>query len=335
MRKFLRRVAACGALLVFSSAQAVDIKPRQFTFAFTQPLDSSHGAGAQHFADLLAKKSAAKLKVKIFGGGVLGGEAQVLSALRGGTIDISVMAPSLLVGTIKEYAIWDLPFLIQTSAEADSAMDGPVGQGLLAKLPERGMIGLTYWEHGFRNLTNNKRAVAKLEDIDGLKIRVLQNPLYVDVFKALGANAVPLPFPELYGAMESRAVDGQEQPYASILANKFNEVQKHLSITRHIYNPLLVLVSKKAWDQLSAEQQQMLRQAAVETSAYQRGVARDLDAKALIELKSKGMAVTEVSAKELDRMRERIAAATAPYTREIGEPLVQLQEQLRKLRAGK
>ncbi len=145
------------------------------------------------------------------------------------------------------------------AVEADAVLDGPVGQKVMDKLQEKGLVGLVYWENGFRNMTNNKRPITKVEDFDGIKLRVMQNNVYLDSFRKLGANAVPLPFSELFSALETRAVDGQENPYNTIPSSKFFEVQKYLSVTNHVYSPWIMLASKKWWDQLSKAELKKLR----------------------------------------------------------------------------
>ena len=137
-----------------------------------------------------------------------------------------------------------MPLTFNSEQEADAVLDGTFGQKLLAKLPEKGLVGLGYWENGFRHITNSKRPINKADDLAGLKMRVIQSPLYLDTFNALGTNATPMPFTELYTAMEQGAVDGQENPVGLILASKFYEVQKHLVLSRHIYSTWVLLMSK-------------------------------------------------------------------------------------------
>ena len=143
------------------------------------------------------------------------------------------------------------------------------------KLQEKGLVGLVYWENGFRNMTNSKRPITKLEDFDGIKLRVMQNNVYLDSFRKLGANAVPLPFPELFSALETKAVDGQENPYNTILSSKFFEVQKYLSVTNHVYSPWIMLASKKWWDQLSKAEQKVLLDAARASREFERRDTRE------------------------------------------------------------
>ncbi|WP_207462671.1 TRAP transporter substrate-binding protein [Azospirillum sp. SYSU D00513] len=335
--KLLRTgLLAAGAALMAGAVQAADIKDRTIKFAFVQNIDNHWGAGAKKFAEVVSEKSGGKLKIKLFAGGVLGGDVQTVSAMQGGTIEMSMMAPSLLVGLVPDFSVFEFPFLFRSPQESDAVLDGAAGKTLIGKLPEKGIVGLSYWEHGFRNLTNNKRPIAKWEDIQGLKIRVIQVPLYIETFNALGANAVPLPLPELYTALETGTVDGQENPLASIESSKFYEVQKHLSTTNHTYNPLIVLASGKFWDKLTEDERKLLLEAAEEVKPYQRQVSRDMNAKVLERLKASGMTVTEISEAEKARMAEKLKPVTDKFAAAADQTLMQqLRADLEKARAGK
>ena len=323
---------ACAA----TSVSAADIKDRNIKFPIVNQMDHPQGLGAKKFADLVEQKSGGKMKVKVYPGGTLGGEQQVASAMQGGTIEASMMAPAQLVGMIKEFVILDFPFAFANERQADAVLDGPVGKKLMDKLPEKGLIGLGYMEQGYRSITNSKRPVNKLEDIQGLKIRTILNPLYIDMLNALGANAVPMPFPELYVALESKAVDGQENPYATAEASKFYEVQKYMSATKHIYNPQMMLVSKKFWDQLSADEKKILETAALEARDYQRKVAREMSDKSRQYLISKGMQINDIAPQELARMRDKVKPVVDKYAAQVGEPLVkEFYQELEKAKALK
>ena len=180
----------------------------------------------------------------------LGNDATMISALRGGTQEMTVPDSSTLVGLVKDFGVLNFPLLFNNEQEADALLDGPFGQKLLTKLPEKGLIGLAFWENGFRQVTNARRPINTATDISGLKIRVIQNPLFIDTFNTLGANALPMPFPELYSALEQKTVDGQENPTATILSSKFYEVQKYVVMSKHIYSVWVLLISKKTWDAL-------------------------------------------------------------------------------------
>ena len=175
-------------------------------------------------------------------------------------------------------------------------LDGPLGKQLTAKLPEKGLVALAFWDLGFRNITNSKRPITKGEDLDGIKLRVIPNPVFLDTFKTFKANPLPLPFAELYNALESKAVDGQENPFSVILSNKFYEVQKYLSVTNHVYAANIILMSKSFWDKLSPVEQKLLQDAANEARDYQRTASREVATKAIGELKAKGMTINEVGA---------------------------------------
>ena len=326
---FLLAAATGGSL-------AADIKERTIKYAVLYDIDHPHGLGAKKFAELVGQKSGGKINVKTYAGATLGGEIAVVSSMQGGTIEMSAIGTPQLVGLVKEYSVLDFPFLFNDEKEADAIVDGPIGTKLLDRLPEKGLIGLVFFEHGFRQLTNSKRPVGKLEDLQGLKIRVQQNAVAIDTFNALGANAVPLPFPELYTALEQKAVDGQENPFNSIEVAKFYEVQKYLSVTKHNYTPLVLLVSKKFWDKLTPDEKKILRESATEARAYQRKVSRELNEKSLQNLKAKGMEVTVISPQEMARMREKTKPVADKYTKEVGEPLVnELYAEIDKVRKQK
>src|SRR5215207_5517192 len=278
MRRLNAKMAcfAMSSLLVITGAgQAADVSERTLRVGFVQAKDHPQGLALEKFADAVAKNSDGKLKVRIFGDGALGGDAAVISALQGGTIEMTLVATGLLTGHVKDFGIFDLPFLFNDYKEADAVLDGPIGKRLADKLPEKGLIALTYWDHGFRNLTNSRRPVASPEDIKGLKVRVLQLPIHIDMFNALGANAVPMPFPELFTALEMKTVDGQENTFSSIETSKFNEVQKYVSTTNHVYQPLILLFSKRVWDRLSQDERTILSAAAAQVQAEARKVSRD------------------------------------------------------------
>jgi len=337
-RKILAVASALGAALLTAAlpAQAADIKPRLIRFGYGLAENSNQGRAVKVFADEVNKLSGGKMKVRAIGGAALGPDTQMQQALIGGAQEMMVGSTATLVGIAKEMALWDTPFLVNNVREADALLDGPVGDKVKAKLTDKGLVGLVYWENGFRNLTNSKHAVNKLEDLNGIKLRVMQNNVFLDSFKQLGANAVPLPYSELFTALETNAVDGQENPYNTILSAKFYEVQKYLTVTNHVYSPWIVTVSKKFWDGLSKDEQAVLQQAAVKSRDFERKDTRDEAAKALAELKTKGMAVNELSPAETARMRDKLTRVNAGIATQVGMDLWnETQGQLTKLRGGK
>jgi len=335
VRGMVASVVVMAALLPVE-VNAQNVASRTFRVAYVQAKDHPHGLGAQRFADIVQQKSGGKMKVATFGSGTLGGDAQVISSLQGGTIDMTMVSPGLLVGLEKEYALLDLPFLFNNYKEVDAVLDGPVGKKLLEKLPAKGLIGLGYWDHGFRNVTNSKRPIMKLEDLAGLKIRVIQIAQFIEMFNTLGANAVPMSFTELYTALETKTVDGQENPLATVEASKFYEVQKFASLTQHVYNPLVTIFSKKTWDRLSPDERKIIQDAANEAGAYERKVSRETNEKAAEVLKSKGMAVNPIAPQEIERMREKVKPVTEKFVKEGGEALAQeIYAEIAKVRGKK
>jgi TRAP-type transport system periplasmic protein len=325
-------VAAFGLALVATIAPAQE--PTSLRVAYVQSPDHPHGLGIQRFAELVQQKSAGKISVKTYGSATLGGDAAVINSLRGGTVDMTVVIPGLLTGMVKEYVLLDLPFLFNSYAEADAVLDGPVGRKLLAMLPDKGLIGLGYWDHGFRIVTNSRRPITKVEDFSGLKLRVPQSNIFLETFSALGANAVPMPIPELYGALESKAVDGQENPYAAVEAIKFNEVQKYASATLHAYNPLVVIFSKQRWDKLTPAERTIIQEAASEAGAYERKVSREANEKSADSLARKGMTLNAVAPQEITRMRDKVKPVTDKYLKEGGEALAgEMMAEINKVRA--
>ncbi len=285
-------------------AMDVHAQERVIKFGHLNNPDHPVSLGVKKFAELLAAKSGGKLKVQEFPSSQLGNELQQQSALQGGVQEMSAPATTSLAGIVKDFGLIDFPFAVADFRQADALLDGPFGQALLAKLPEKGLVALGYWDLGFRNVTNSKRPIAKAEDLEGLKIRIIPNPVFVDTFKAFKANPVPMPFAELYTALETKAVDGQENPFAVILSNKFYEVQKYVSATNHVYAANIMLVGKKFWDRLSPQEQQWMAEAANEARAYQREVSRQAAQRAVADLQAKGMQYNDVAPAERARMSQ-------------------------------
>jgi len=338
--KTTRRTVTAAALALLAcvplAAFAQDIKPRLIRFGYGLNEQSNQGRAVKVFAEAVEKASGGKMKVRAIGAAALGPDTQMQQALIGGAQEMMVGSTATLVGITKEMALWDTPFLINSGKEADALLDGPVGQKVIAKLPEKGLVGLAYWENGFRNLTNSKRPVTKLEDLEGIKLRVMQNNVFLESFKTLGANAVPLPFSELFSALETKTVDGQENPFNTILSSKFFEVQKYLSITNHVYSPWIVLVSKKWWDSLSKDEQKVLLDAAIASRDYERKDTREEAGKALADLKAKGMQINELTPAESARMRDKLTRVNAGIAANVGMDLWnETQSELVKIRARK
>lgn len=318
-RFFIKSLLAFTTLAVLGGAHA---QVRTIKFANQNAKGHPIVLGMEKFAELVETKSGGKLKVNVFPGGALGSDQANLSALQGGTLEMASMNSGIFASIVKDFAVYDFPFLFSNTSEVAAVVDGPVGRQLHAKLEEKGLVGLAYYELGFRQITNSKRPITKADEIAGLKLRVIPNPINIDWVSALGANPTPLPFPELYAALEQKAVDGQENPVATIQGAKLFEVQKYMTLTNHQYNPQSVVMSKKFWDSLSAGDRKIVQEAAVESAKFQREQSHAAASGILESLKKSGMQVNELPPAELARLREKIKPVIAKHTASVGEATV-------------
>jgi tripartite ATP-independent transporter DctP family solute receptor len=333
-RRTIASLIAGATLLVATSAFA---QFTERTIKFTNGVNEDHpvGAGVKKMQEVLNAKTGGKIKINAFWGGAAGGDLPATQALRAGTQEMVCTSSSPLVGIIKELGVFDLPFLFANEKEADAVLDGAAGQYFNKKLEAAGLVNLAYWENGFRNLTNSKRAVAKVEDFDGVKVRVMQNAIFLDTFKTLGSNPTPMAFGEVFTALETKAIDGQENPFSTIETAKLYEVQKYLSVTRHAYSPFFVLYSKKLWDQLNPQEQAALREAALAGQTVQRDASRAQDEKSLAMLKARGMVVSEFSPAEKARIVAKLKPIYDKHVPNIGaEAVTIVQDALKKARGG-
>ena len=328
-RLFLKTLIASLALAATGLALAQE---RGIRFATQNPKGHPITLGMERFAEIVAAKSGGKLKINLFPGGVLGGDAQNVSALQGGTIDMVVLNAGILASQVKDFEVFDFPFMFASPQEADAVVDGPFGRMMFDKLDPKAIHGIAYWELGFRQITNSRRPIAKVDDIAGLKLRVIPNAINVDWVSALGANPTPMAFPEVYAGMEQKAIDGQENPLTVINANKFFEVQKHVALTNHQYNPQAVIVSRRLWDSLSEAEKKLLSDAALEAGIYQRKTSREMMGAALDNMKKNGMQVTEFSPAEQAKLREKLKPVIDKHGAAIPDTLKALQAELAKLR---
>ncbi|WP_028237905.1 TRAP transporter substrate-binding protein [Stutzerimonas azotifigens] len=333
MKRLLLATLAVATLTgaMAANAQSDEIRSRMIRFGYGLNEDSNQGRAAKLFADEVAKASGGKLKVRTFGAASLGSDDQMQNALIGGAQEMMVGSTATLVGITEEMAVWDTPFLFDSEQQADAVLDSEVGRKIMDKLEEKGLVGLVYWENGFRNMTNNVRPIEKVDDFSGIKLRVMPNPVFLETFKLLGANAVPLPFSELFTALETKAVDGQENPYNTVLSSKFYEVQKYLTVTNHVYSPWIVTASKRWWDSLSEAERDILMAAAKKARDAEREDTRAEAARALAALKEQGMQVNELSPEVTAQLREKAQPAIQSVIDRVGQDLFQeVEAELKK-----
>jgi len=303
---------------------------RLIRVAFSLSQSSPSYIGMKKFAELLEQKAKGCFDVKIFHSAQLGEDAEILEKMQQGALEMTFMSSTPVAAVAKEMMLFDFPFLFQNEKAVDRILQGPFSAKILGQLDQYGLHGLALAENGFRDLTNSKRQVGRLEDFRGLKIRTMINPIHVETFKLLGAEPAPLPFGQLYSALSQRAVDGQENPLSTIYSSNFYEVQKFLTLTHHVYTPFIMMYSKPLWDQLSEEEKQLIGQAAKESALYTTEKNRNLTAKLIPELESKGMQIARISDAELRRVQAAVSPVFEKYKGQVGARLMEeLLEQVK------
>lgn len=319
-KQFLLTTATTCVLFASSVHAQAEIKLR---FGYETPRSDTQHITAQKWNDILKERTKGALSLRLFPDSTLGNAAAMISSVRSGIIDIEMSGSPNFSGLVPEMNVIDIPFIFKDEAHAYKILDGEVGDLLLKKLEDQGLKGLAFWDVGFRSITNSKHSIHTPEDVKGLKIRTNANPMYIEAFKQLGANPVPMSFSELYTALETRTVDAQEHPIGVVWSAKLYEVQKYLSMSKHAYTPLIVVMNKKKFDELSPEIQAILISSAKEMGQYQRQLNKENEVMIIAGLKKAGVEVIE----DLDRSKFEaiIAQKGRDYFKErYGDELIKL-----------
>lgn len=330
-----RRIAlAAMATLALSATSAfAEIKAK---IGHAMPESHPQATAMNKFAELVGTYTKGNLKVQAYHSAVLGSDEKQLQAVQAGTQEFYIGTLAPLSTRVKEVQVWDLPFMFQNQKEVYAVLDGNSSKQIFQKIEPAGLVGLTWSGMGFRNLSNSKRAVTKLEDVSGLKIRVMANPVALATWKAIGANAVPMAFAEVFPALEIKALDGQENPLLHMYSNKMQEVQKHISVTNHVYTPVALVASKKFWDTLTPADKAGVQKAAVEAGLLQRKLLDEGDADVVAKFKAAGVTMSSVSPAELARIQEKVKPVVAEFAPKIGEDFVKgFYAEIDKARAAK
>ncbi|RKD22943.1 ABC transporter substrate-binding protein [Ammoniphilus oxalaticus] len=279
--------------------------------------------GLEKFKEIVERDTNGSIVVENYHSGQLGDDRAMMEALQLGTQEMTCPSTAPIANFVPGFSVFDIPFLFPNEEVADQVLlKDPVGQELLDMLPEQGMVGLAYWENGFRDLTNNKHEVKTVADFKDLKIRTMENKLHLAAFRALGANPTPMAFSELFTAMQQGTVNGQENPIATIYLQKYNEVQKYLSLTHHVYSPFVLLLSKKFWDESTPEEQEIMKKAAQEAGDYERKLVREANGEYVDDLKAAGMTVTEITEADRAEMKKVTDAVLPQFVDTIGKDIV-------------
>jgi tripartite ATP-independent transporter DctP family solute receptor len=288
--------------------------------------DGFHAA-ATKFKELVAERSDGKITVEIFPNATLGDERTLLEGMQIGTVDMGVITNGPVSNFLEEMAVFELPFLFPSPEAAYKVLDGEIGQELLDRLSEVNLKGLAYAERGFRNLTNSKRPINSPADLSGLRVRVMENPVYIDSFRQLGADAIPMAWTEALTAMQQGTIDGQENPVGVVYSFKLNETQTNMTMTRHTYAPAIFVMGMPKWNELSEETQQIVRQAAQEAAEYERALNARLEGEQLQALKDAGMTVVENA--DLSAFSAAVQPVYEKYGEKFGDYLPRIQEALK------
>jgi tripartite ATP-independent transporter DctP family solute receptor len=275
--------------------------------------------GMVKFKELAEEYSNGTLEIQIFPNNILGAEREMVEGMQLGTLDLAVTSTGVLSNFVPLMGIVDLPYLFRDRDHVFRVLDGEVGDTLLGKFESVGIVSLGWWENGFRHFTNSKKAIEKPEDVKGLKIRVMENPVYMAFIEALGGAPTPINAAELYTALQSGTVDGQENPIPAIFTNRFYEPQKYLSLSAHTYSPAVFHVSKATWDKLTDEQKEAIKKAEKEARDYERELNNQMAIEQIDQLKEKGILVNEVD-------KDAFVAACQPvhqkFENEFGKDLI-------------
>lgn len=297
----------------------------EYTIRASIGLNSEHPQykGLLKFKEIVEEETNGAIEVETYHSGQLGDDRTAMEALQLGSQEVTSPSTAPVANFIPEFAVFDIPFLFPNEQVADAVLDGEVGTKLLEMLDEQNLVGLAYWENGFRDMSNSVRPIESLADFEGLKIRTMENDLHLAAFREIGANPTPMAFTELFTALQQGSVDGQENPLSTIYLEGFHEVQDYISDTHHIYTPFVFLVSKPFFDGLPEDYQEILRSAAVEAGQYQREINRAANEEYKQGLIDAGAEFTEMSDEAIDEMREAVQPAVDEFSETIGKDLVE------------
>lgn len=312
MKKFPLAVALCALLGATGAAGAQTV----LKIGYATSKESHYGVGSTVFCDELEKGTQGRYKCQHFPNSALGGEREQIEAVQLGTQDIVNTSTGPLGNFVPEVKIVDIPFLFRNYDHARKVMDGPIGQDILKKMQAKGLVGLAWTENGFRHMTNSKHPIVKAEDAKGLKMRTMENKVHMDGYKTFGILPTPMPFPELFTALQQGTVDGQENPIPVILSAKFSQVQKYLSLTGHVYSPAVLILSPSVWGKLSDADKAAFVEAAKKGGAVQRKKVNDDEANGIAQLRREGMNVVEKV--DGESFRKAVGAAFPGYAKEFG-----------------
>jgi tripartite ATP-independent transporter DctP family solute receptor len=329
LRKCLTTTLLVAACLVAGTAMAADTYKIKLAYVVPET-QSTHIAARDVFKPYVEEASKGRITVELYPNGQLGGDRQAIEGVQIGTIHMTIPAAAVLSGFEPKFQVFDLPFLFKSKQAAYDALDGELGQKLNEELLKLGIRNLAYAENGFRHISNNRGPITKPEDLKGLKIRTMENPVHMATFRALGANPTPISFGELYTALQQRTVDAQENPIPLVYTSKFYEVQKYYSLTGHVYAATAVLINDGFFSKLPDDLKQILIEGAARYRDAQRKLSDQQDQEMLEALKKTGMEINELTSEEKDRFIQATLSVYDEFKDKLGADLIELAKKANK-----
>ena len=312
--------ALAGALLATPLYAQTEIK---IGYALAPAPDSHYGVAAQRWQEVVEERTDGRYVFRHFPSSGLGGEREVIEGVQLGTIEATIVSSGTLANFVEETGVFDIPFLFRDLGHARRVLDGPIGQDILEKFDDVGLKALAWGEQGFRHITNNRNQISSPEDLAGMRLRTMENPIHLQAFQTLGAAPTPMAWPEVIGALQQGTIDGQENPLSVIVSVNLNDVQEYLTISGHVYSPAILLISPMVWDGMSEEDQQIFREAAAEAVEAMRGFVDDVEESGLETLRERGMDVAELSAEDRAAFQEALAPAYEEYYNTYDRDLIE------------
>ena len=314
----LLAVSALALSVPAAAQEAIKLK-----LGHVAPTDEPYHQAAEKFAELVNKNTGGAVQIQIFPNSLLGGQRELLEGLQLGSVDITLTTAAVLSSFLPKTQVIELPFMFRDREHVYKVVDGPLAKEIYAGDEQKKMKVIDTWENGFRNITNNVRPIEKPEDMKGVKIRVMENKMYIEMFKALGANPTPMARGELFTGLQTKVIDGQENPLGQIYTSRFYEVQKYTTLSGHTYSPETVVFSLASWKKIPAKYQEEILKASTEAKKFNRELSAKMDKEYVGKLKEKGMTVTALTAQQIVPFQEKMMPVWDLFADKIGKDLIQ------------
>lgn len=314
----LLAVSALSLAFPVTADEAIKLK-----LGHVAPTDEPYHQAAEKFAELVKKNTGGAVEIQIFPNSLLGGQRELLEGLQLGSVDITLTTAAVLSSFLPKTQVIELPFMFRDSEHVYKVVDGPLAKEIYSGDEKKKMKVIDTWENGFRNITNNVRPIVTPDDMKGVKIRVMENKMYIEMFKALGANPTPMARGELFTGLQTKVVDGQENPLGQIYTSRFYEVQKYATLSGHTYSPEAVVFSLASWKKIPAKYQEEILKASAEAKKFNRELSAKMDKEYVGKLEEKGMTVTRLTPQQIASFQEKMMPVWDLFADKIGKDLIQ------------